>query len=161
MSDVKHGLIYFVNTDSIWSKYNYVKDAMDDMQARKKNYEGRLESKYREYEKDYTDFQQNGASMTQIEQQLKQRDLMRKESELGKLREELETKIMQEEKQWNDELREKIIAYIDSHTVNRQYDYILGYSIQSNIILANDSLDLTKDVIRGLNEQYDKTKKTK
>ena len=68
---------------------------------------------------------------------------------------------MQEEKQWNDELREKIIAYIDSHTVNRQYDYILGYSIQSNIILANDSLDLTKDVIRGLNEQYDKTKKTK
>ena len=151
---VKHGLIYYVNTDSIWSNYKYVADAMKDMESRKSQYEGRLESRFKEFEKEVGQFQQNGATMTQVEQQLKQRELMRKESELGQLREQLEMKIMQEEQQWNDKLRQKIVSYIDSFTSDRNYDYILGYSRQSNIILANDSLDLTGAILRGLNEEY-------
>jgi Skp family chaperone for outer membrane proteins len=32
------------------------------------------------------------------------------------------------------------------------YKFILGYQRGSGILLANDSLDITKDVIRGIND---------
>ena len=79
--------------------------------------------------------------MSEVELQIKQRDLMRKEGELSKLKEEMEIKIMTEEKEWNDKLRAKIVGYIDEYTKDRNYDYILGFSVTSIIILANDSLD--------------------
>lgn len=159
--EAKNGKIYFVNTDSIWANYSYVKDAMAEMTRKKSQYEGRLEKQYREFEAEVGQFQQKGSSMSEIELQLKQRELVRKETELGKLREELELRMMQEEKEWNDKLRAKIVSSIEKYTADRSYDYVLGYSIQSNIILANDSLDLTADVLKGLNDEYNKDKSVK
>jgi outer membrane protein len=150
----KQGLIYYVNTDTIWDQYDYVQDALAELGSRKKQYESRLEKQYRSFEAEVTEFQQRGSTMSEVELQIKQRDLMRKEGELNKLKEELEIKILTEEKEWNDKLRAKIVGYIDSYTQDRNYDYILGYSITSNIILANDSLNLTSAVLSGLNEDY-------
>ena len=150
----KQGLIYYVNTDTIWDQYDYVQDALSELGSRKKQYESRLEKQYRTFEAEVNEFQQRGSLMSEVELQIKQRDLMRKEGELTKLKEELEIKILTEEKEWNDKLRAKIVGYIDSYTQDRKYDYILGYSITSNIILANDSLNLTSDILNGLNEDY-------
>lgn len=157
---LKHGVIYYVNTDTIWDKYAYVHDAMANLEERKNQYEGRLEKQFRTFESEVKEFQQTGGGMSEVEQQIKQRDLMRKESDLTKLKEELEQKIMREEKEWNDKLRTKIIGYIDDFTKDRNYDYILGYSITSNIILANDSLNLTKEILDGLNQEYNARKET-
>ena len=41
------------------------------------------------------------------------------------------------------------------------YSYVMGYSEGANLLYVNDSLDITKQVISGLNVQYkaDKEKK--
>ena len=149
------GKIYYVNTDTIWDKYAYVQDALTKLGNRKSQYENRLEKQYRAFESEVKVFQQTGGGMSEVEQQIKQRDLMRKESELTALKDELEQKILREEKEWNDKLRAKIVGYIDTYTKDRNYDYILGFSITSNIILANDSLNLTKPILDGLNKEYE------
>lgn len=154
----KQGRIYYVNTDSVWANYKFVQDVNDDLIAKKQSYEGQLQRKLGGFEKDVMEFRQNGATMSQMEAQIKQNDLMKREQELTQLKENLEMKFITEEQEWNAKLRENIVNHIDSLTADKNYDYILGYSITSNIILANDSLELTREVLDGLNAEYLKTK---
>ena len=160
-SPQKTGRIYYVNTDSVWNNYEFVIKATKDLESRKDQLEGQLEREVKQFEQEVTDFRTKGPSMSDVEVQIKQRDLMRKEAELQKLGEELETKFLMEEKGWNDKLRSKIIEYIKGHMNDRPYDYVLGYSLTSNIIIANDSLDLTGEIIQGLNTEYAKETSSK
>jgi len=151
----KTGRIYYVNTDSVWGKYDFVVEVTARLERMKAQYEAQMEKQLRDFEREVQEFRQKGPMMSEVEVQIKQQALVRKETELGKLSEQLEMKFMQEEKVWNDKLRSRIIDFINEHTKDMSYDYVLGYSISSNIILANDSLDLTDAVIQGLNEAYE------
>ena len=151
----KTGRIYYVNTDSVWGKYDFVVEVTARLERMKAQYEAQMEKQLRDFEREVQEFRQKGPMMSEVEVQIKQQALVRKETELGKLSEQLEMKFMQEEKVWNDKLRSRIIDFINEHTKDMSYDYVLGYSISSNIILANDSLDLTDAVIQGLNAAYE------
>ena len=154
----KLGLIYYVNTDSVWANYKFVQDVNDDLIAKKQVYESQLQRQLSGFEKDVMEFRNNGANMSQMEVQIQQNDLMKREQELTQLKESLEMKFINEEQEWNAKLRKNIVDYIDSLTSDKNYDYILGYSVTSNIILANDSLELTGEVLNGLNAAYLKMK---
>jgi len=151
----KSGRIYYVNTDTVWGKYQFVVDVTNRLQNKQSQYEGQIQRELQNFEREVTDFREKGAMMSEVEVQIKQRDLMRKEQELQKMSEDLELRFMNEEKEWNDKLRKKIVDYIREKTSDRSYDYILGYSIASNIIIANDSLDLTSEIVNGLNIDYE------
>jgi outer membrane protein len=157
--ELKSGPIYYVNTDTVWAEYDYVKEILSMMEKKQSSYESQLENRLRGFEQEVAEFQQKGPLMSEMEVRIKQQDLIQKEQELGQLRQELELKMMQEEEEWNKKLRNKIVTYIDDYTSDRSYDYILGYAQTSNIILANDSLDLTEDIVNGLNAQYEEENK--
>lgn len=156
----KAGRIYYVNTDTVWDKYEYVQEITNLLNVKKKQYEERMERELRTFERDVNEFREKGMSMTEMEVQIKQKDLMRREGELSQLKEELETKFLEEEKEWNDKLRADIISFIEEKNQNRSYDYILGYSVSSNIILANDSLNITDEIVEGINAKYAEKNKT-
>ncbi len=152
----KTGRIYYVNTDSVWGKYKYVQEITDMMEGKKAQYTAQVERQVRDFEMQVNDLRQKAATMGDMELQIKQRELMSREAELQKMGEELEMRFIQEEQEWNEKLRDKIVNYIDDATKDRSYDFILSYSdITSAIVLANDSLDLTDEIVEGLNRQYD------
>lgn len=150
----KSGKIYYVNTDSVWDQYKFVQEVMAKLEKRKTQFESQIQREFQNFEQEVGEIRQKASMMSQVELEIKQRELVRKESEITKMSEDLEMKFMTEEKEWNDKLRKKIVDYIDESMGDRSYDYVLGYSVQSNIILANDSLDLTEEIIKGLNQEY-------
>ena len=48
-------------------------------------------------------------------------------------------------------------AYIDGFhfALDRNYEFILGYQKGGGILLANDSLDITQQILEGLNKKYE------
>lgn len=154
-----NGRIYYVNTDSVWDKYLYVREVLEMLNKKKAAYENQMKGELQKFERDVVEFREKGTTMTGMEAQIKQRDLARRESELSMLKEDLEGRFFNEEREWNDKIRAKIIGFIDSLTADKPYDYILGYAENSNIILANDSLDLTGMIIEKLNTEYKSAQK--
>lgn len=150
----KTGKIYYVNTDSLWGKYEYVQEITERLESRKKQYEKQIERELRNFEDQVNEIRQKAATMSQVELEIKQREFVRKESELSQMSEDLEMKFITEEKEWNDKLRKKILKHVRESMDERPYDFVLGYASQSAILLANDSLDLTQEMLQGLNEEY-------
>ena len=61
-----------------------------------------------------------------------------------------------------NKINEAVISYIEKYNEEKKYSLILSTNtrnINSPVILGNKSLDITSEIIKGLNELYVKNKK--
>jgi outer membrane protein len=158
LSDAK---IVFVNTDSINEKYNYISDFTKTIRARKSALEAQMESMTLKFQQDYQSYQQSAQAGI-----ASQADLMRQEESLKRQQNELANKELQmqnlgiELEEKNEELNNNVKVFLKKIN-NGRFDYILSYSdLVPTILLTNPKLDITAEVLKGLNEEY-ASKKTK
>lgn len=60
----------------------------------------------------------------------------------------------------NDLISQEIALYFHDYALEKGIDYIMMFGTGMPIIYANDSLDVTTDVLKALNEEYDAKKAT-
>lgn len=58
----------------------------------------------------------------------------------------------------NEMISQQIALYFHDYALSKGIDYIMMFGTGMPIIYANDSLDVTNDVVRALNEEYDAKK---
>jgi outer membrane protein len=105
----------------------------------------------------YQDFQQKGSQGLLSENQTRQaqEELAKGKAELDQM--EATHQQMMEEMQIDNEKALKMLTdYIKDYNKSSQYNYILSYSSSpmSAVLGVNDSLDITNEIIEGLNLQY-------
>jgi outer membrane protein len=153
--------IVYINSDTLMEKYELVTDMKQKLETRMKDYENSFQAKLKKFEKDVQSFQESARYYTQEEGQKKQMELMGREQELTALKEDLSNKLAEEEHKMNLELKKRISDFLKKQNNQKQYHFILGYSDLTNILYANDSLDITNTVINGLNLEYKTEKQNK
>jgi outer membrane protein len=153
--------IAYVNTDSINEHYDYIADFTKVIRGKKATLEAQMQSMTAKFQQEYEAFQQSAQAgvapqselqkqQTSLERQ--QKELANKELQLQNLGVELEEK--------NLELNKSVKDYLLKIN-NGRFDYILSYSdMMPTILLANPKLDITAEVLQGINEEY-KSKKGK
>lgn len=154
--------IAYVNTDSINEHYAYIADFTKVLRGKKANLEAQMESMTIKFQNDYQAFQQSAqagiapqSELLKTEESLKrqQQDLANKEMQMQNLGVELEEK--------NMELNKNVKEYLQRYN-NGKFDYILSYSdLLPTILLTNPKLDITRDILKGLNEEYNAKKAKK
>ncbi len=158
ITDEVNPQIAFVNSDSIWDQYQMVIDLTDELEAKQKQFKRSLEAKASAFEKEVIEFQQTAGQMSQFEGQQKQQDLLEKEQELGKLQQEWSNQLLDLEAKMQKEIRNDVANYLVKYQ-DEGINYILDRSANSSTLMATDTLDITKEVIQGLNDQYKKEDK--
>ncbi len=153
--------IAYINTDTINEHYAYIADFTKILRSKKSSLEAQMESMTIKFQNDYQAFQQSAqagiapqAELMKTEESLKrqQQDIANKEMQMQNLGVELEEKNME----LNKNVKEYLLRYN-----NGKFDYILSYSdLMPTILLTNPKLDITPDILKGLNEEY-KIKKVK
>jgi outer membrane protein len=148
--------IYFVNTDTLWKNYEYVKKEIEQLEKEKSKAESQIEAKARQLEKDIMEFQQKiqSGTISMDDARKKEAELMERQQKLFELREQLATDLLTKEQNKNEMLQKVITDYIKRYNANKNFSYVLGYSQGGGILFANDSLDITKEILDGLNAEY-------
>ena len=72
--------------------------------------------------------------------------------------ESLSQELLKEESKINQELYDKITTYLNEYSKTHDLQLVVKYNQGSDVLFAADSMDITKDVIGGLNEAYKKEK---
>jgi outer membrane protein len=149
--------IFYVNTDSLWNNYDLVKKAQDDLKLEKMKLEGQFKSKLDVFEREYMDLQNraNKGLISSEEAQRKETDLMNKQQQLLQLKDDLAMKLLDKEQDMNDKIQKAIYDYLARYQQEKSIDFVLGYTRASGAVLfGNGSLDITNEVIAGLNNTY-------
>lgn len=145
--------IVFVNSDSLLDKYPYFTKIKNSLQKKQDSIENILKNRGKSLENEIKDYQQKGASMTDQQRQMEEEMLGKKQQSLMQYKQEMTEELTKEEENLNDSLHANLVNALKAYNKNKNYQFILGYQKGSGILLANDSLDITKEIIEELNKE--------
>ncbi len=155
--EIKASKVVYINSDVLNEKYEFVKDLTADAQAKQKRLEANYQNKAQKLQQDYEAFQQKANAGLMSENQIKtaQDDLMKRKEELDNMQLQLDA-LLEEVANANEQVRQNVIDYIKEFNKGGQYNYIMTYTDAPGgiILLANDSLDITSEIVEGLNSRY-------
>ena len=153
--------IAYVNTDTLLAKYQYAIDMEQELLAYKEQQESLGRKQMEQFQNDYQDYLKNGASLTLTQQQAKEEELKKRAERMSTLEQELTAKIMERQMAENTKLLNAIFAFIrEYNTENQQFDIILRKTFNdSPTLYLNPAMDITDEIVNGLNEEYKNLKK--
>ncbi|PSK89277.1 OmpH family outer membrane protein [Taibaiella chishuiensis] len=149
------GKIAYVNLDTLGDRYEYFKTKKADFEKRQAGMEAEVERLAQNLQSEYAAFQKKAqaGTLTQAEGEAAQKKLAGMQQNVESRRQSLGGQLMKEQEEFNKELQDRLDNYLVKYNANKGYDFILSYVKGGNILLANKALDITEDVIKGMNEE--------
>lgn len=146
--------IAYVDTDRIMKEYKMVDDIYADIDAMRTRKAKQWENKVAKLQSDVQDYIQIGASLTLTQQQEREAEFQRRETQLGQEEQHVMTEIAEYSAEKNTELTNKIADFINRYNNNHNYTLILEKSGINGVIYGDKTLDITSEVVDGLNAEY-------
>ena len=144
----------YINTNTLFENFLFVKDIRDNLAAEKLKSESHYNDELKKLEKEYTEFQEKARFMSQQDGEAKQMELAEKEQVLMKLEKDLANKLSDIELEKNKEIQKIVFAYLEKVNKEKNYTYIFGYNGMGNVLYANSRFDITREIVNGLNNEY-------
>jgi outer membrane protein len=158
------GIVY-VNIDSVLNKYDMYVDISAELQGKLQVSEDQLAMQEKTLRKEMEDFQykMDRGLLTRSEAAQVQQELSQKEQSFYQLQNNLQMQLTEEQQVAQRKVISAIMDYLKSLEESDQYhyQYILGTTFGGNILYANENLNISELIIKGLNEEYQKNKKAK
>jgi outer membrane protein len=146
--------IVYVNSDSLLENYVFYKSKKAEFESKEKQIKNHLEAESERLQKDAADYQDRAATMTGGERAKKEEELMVRQQSLMKKKDDLLGAFDEEQSRFNEQLYSKLSEYLKAYNKEKNYTFILGYQKGGGILFANDSLDITREILDGLNKEY-------
>ena len=145
----------YVEVDSIMTRYQFATEYAAVLKKKMETIQSTLNNKGLALQKDVADFQnkiQQG-SITQEQATAMQSALQKKQAQLQNLQESLTAQYQEMQDTYNKALDDSIQHFLASFNKSYKYDLIISKS-GDNILLGNSKMDITDEVIKGLNKRY-------
>ncbi|MGB4655144.1 MAG: OmpH family outer membrane protein [Bacteroidales bacterium] len=148
--------IAYINNDSILQNYSLVKEMHEQLESKTKRYESDITSKMKVLEKEVAYFEEQVQKQTISNESAQEiyAQIMQKQQDIYKLQEQYSLQLQKEELELNIALIDTVMNFLSRYNNNYKFDYILGINKGGNVLLANDTLDITDKVLKELNEEY-------
>jgi outer membrane protein len=153
--------IAFINVDSLLKNYKFYEYLESKLLAKQKSMESDLNKKMAAFEKEVQDFQkkvQLNSFLSEESARRQQQDLMMKEQNLYKLREELSLQLAKETQELEKQLLDTVTNFLKEFNADKSYNFILN---KAAILHGNEALDITDTIIFLLNKRYESQKLSK
>ncbi|AMQ00280.1 Outer membrane chaperone Skp [Pedobacter cryoconitis] len=152
--------IVYVNSDSLLTKYQYFKDLKTKLDAKSKAAQTDLASKQQAFQREVAQYQQTQNTLPADQRATTEQRLARKQQELQAYQQNAGAALQNEQGAEQEKLYNKIADYLKIYAKGKGYKMVLTYQKgNSAILFADASLDVTSEVITGLNEGYKADKK--
>lgn len=146
--------IAYVNIDTLEDKYELLKTKRTDFRSRQGQMEAELQRSFQQMQADAAEVQKKAQAntLTQSEYESAQKRLMQMQQSLETRKQTLTEQLMAEQEKFNKELKSSLDAFLEEYNKAHGFDYILSYSAAgSSILYVNKQMDITKDVVDGMN----------
>ena len=151
--------VAYVEIDSLLSKYNFCIDLNEAMVKKSENVRLTLNQKAQDLQKQQQEFQtkyQNNAFLS-AERAQQEYDRINKLSEdLQNLSDKLQSELQAESDKNNLQLSDSIRNYLKEYNKTKGFRLIISNTGMDNLLLADEALNITQEVLDGLNARYSK-----
>lgn len=155
------GDIVYIQIDSLINKYDMFNDLRSELESKATKIQNDLNKKSRAFENDAKDFEEklNKGLLTRSQAENMQASLLQRQQELQNYTQQKQMEMAEEESVMANKVMDAVKTYVKKYNETHQYALILTTSPTTQVVIeGNPGLDITKDVLTGLNEEYIKTR---
>lgn len=160
---VNHGSgdfrIAYFDIDSLQDKYEYFRDASVEIKTKESSVNSQLNALQDSYQKRVKELQEKSPTMTQAEGEAAQREYAQMQQKYQQRQMALEQDLKKHQIELMTTVRNKIETFLKDYNKEKGYAFILSYEPGFMLYYKDSVYDITDDVIRGLNSEYEKEKK--
>lgn len=169
--------IAYVNTDSLWNQYKLIEELQSELETDRAKAERKVEQRTAileqqleqmagELQAKMADFESKGRTMNETLRNMKMQELqslqqnaqtfsLEADQEITQLQQRLQNELLDKELKGTRQVQENIKNFLKEYNEEYDFTYVLAYSSEAGgILLGNPALDITKDVVAGLNDIY-------
>lgn len=157
------GAIVYVDLDRILTEYDMANDLRSVVETKVQNIQAEVNRRGQKLEKDVTAFQEKieKGLLTRSVAEAQSQKLQQQEIDFNNYAGQKQQEIQEEQVVMMNQLGDAIKTFLEKYNAEKQYAMILTNSAGAPVITADATLDITDDVLAGLNEEYIKTKNQK
>jgi outer membrane protein len=158
-SEIDKGGIVYINIDSVLTNYAMYEEIIEELQSKLSVREAELQSKERKLQQNFADYQNKAQKglITRSEAAQIEQNLQVEQQQLMQLQQQMQFEMAEEEQVSQRKVLNSIMEYLSSLEAEKNYEFVLGTTFGGNVLYANDNLNITEEVIEGLNKEHTKT----
>jgi outer membrane protein len=154
-AEVKEVKTAYVDTSVLMKEYTATKDLDAKYKAKGEEKGRQLQAEIDRFKQEASNFQAQAQANGQEWAQKKGAELQRREQQLGQAQQALAQQLQQEGGTEMDSLVSNVKKTIKAYGKEKGYAYIYGTGdSNASILYAEDKFDITKDIIKLLNDKY-------
>jgi outer membrane protein len=146
--------IAYIKSDSVLKHYEYLKVNKVQLEEKTKKMDQDYRNRAIGLQNEIAAYQRNVSSMTLGQVRATEEDLGKKQQNLQMFQQSLGQQLMEEEAKLNKELYDRITVFLKKYGAEKGLQFVLKYDPTSDVLFAGDALDISQDVITGLNAEY-------
>ncbi|HEX9150993.1 MAG TPA: OmpH family outer membrane protein [Flavobacterium sp.] len=154
VAEVKEVKTAYVDTSVLMKEYTEAKDLEAKYKAKSEEKGRQLEAEISRFKQEAAGFQAQAQANGQAWAQQKGAELQKREQQLGYAQQALSQQLQQESGKEMDSLVSGVKKFIKAYGKEKGYSYIFGTGDAASILYAEDKYDITKEIIKELNEKY-------
>lgn len=146
--------IAYVDVDSLLANYLFYQDLSEELLRKEENSRLLLSEETEKLQKEIDEFNrklQNNVFSSQERVNQEQNRLLKKQQSLQELNDKLSGELMVESNNNADKVSTAVNSFLQEYNKSKGYNLILS---KATVMLADDSMNITADVIKGLNDLY-------
>lgn len=149
--------IVYIDIDTLLNNYKMYLDYKGEFERKAKLSEAEFNAKQKTYQKGVNDYQykvQRGL-VTRAEAQQLEQQLMVQQQDLLKMQQDKQAELAEQEQVMIDLVLKSVTDYLKEIQPDYKYKYVFANRLNNgSIYYGSQELDITKDIIKGLNEKY-------
>lgn len=149
--------IAYVEVDTLLSKYKFCMDLNEAMVKKSENVRLTLNQKASDLDKQKQEWQtkyQNNAYLSQERAQQEYNRIAKLEQDLQNLSNKLQSELISENEKNSIQLRDSINNFLKEYNKDKKYDFIISNTGFDNLLYANETYNITQEILDGLNARY-------
>ena len=146
--------IAYITSDSVYKNYEYLKANTEKLEAKSKKLDADLNNRAQAFRADYESYQRNQGSLTIGQAKAVEEDLTKKQQNLQMYQQSLAQEMQNEQAKLAQAFYTRITDFLKKYGEEKGLQVVLRFDASSDVWYGDKGLDITKDVVDGLNAAY-------
>lgn len=146
--------IAYINSDTVLKYYDYFKVNRDKLESKGKKLDQDLRNRAQSFQNDYEAYQRNVSNLTIGQAKAVEEDLAKKQQNLQLYQQSLSQEMSVEEGKMTQELYKRVTDHLKVYGEQNGLQIVFKYDPTSDVLFGGPSLDITKQIVDGLNKEY-------
>jgi outer membrane protein len=149
----KQELVY-VDSQKLVAGYKGMQAAKESFKAKTEVWNANLDTLRVQVETKMSEYESKAKQLSAREKELMEELIQTKQEQYLNYQQVIKEKVQKEDQELTKQVLDKVNDFIKRYGEEKGYDIIFAATMYGNIVYSKSNLDVTADVLQGLNEEY-------